>query len=264
MSRRPAPLDKTTWIPLSDLPPVPGNPWQKTVPRWLFKAAVDGLLSHVAHIPGGKRRDLDTILKGRLQFIFAAVVFAFEVHPQERLKWTEVMKRDAVKMILAHQEAQKGQPPDHTALSYGPQASLVQKYLYSNEFPFTARNSQLKLMWLEKHLPKLLGEMRRFGCTEWCPRITSPPNRNHLEKWRDEKHLSQGTLLYEVLGHHHRVKYATAYKWISKKPVRHALPEQSRDRMWTISESMSLEEWHIALMTNVGLRYLQVYNVPLP
>ncbi len=243
--------------------PLANTIWHDSVPRWLLDGIIGGLL-HL--IPPGKNEKTHSHILQNLIWLDKVLIFPFSIHPQEQLKWTDNDKQEAVtKLLESLKRKPNGKPPDHEMNTYFEHAVMINDYLEAKSFPFQSSNPHHQFLWLNKFLPDLLLQMKQVYCTDSCRRVTRPVQKDRLEVWREDKHLTVGTLRYEILAYHHGVKYATAYKWINlKAKLRHDECSIPKSRLWPITGSETTDEWKIIAMTNLAIHTLHHFGIRLP
>ena len=244
--------------------PLASSIWHESVPRWLLDGVIRGLL-HL--IPPGINEKTHFSVLHNIIWLEKVLIFPFSIHPQEQLKWTDNDKQEAVtKLLESLKHKPNGKPPDHDKYTYLNHAVMISEYLDAKCFPFRSSNPHHQFLWLNQFLPDLLLQMKQTYCTDSCRHVTRPPQKERFEAWHEAKHLTVGTLQYQILAYHHGVKYATAYKWINFTPakVRHHEGGIPKSRLWPITGSESTDEWKITAMTNLALHTLHDFGVRLP
>lgn len=239
-------------------------PWGTTPPGWLLQGMIDGLLSH---IPLKKRDNIRDVI----QAIRQQLAFPFEIHPEERLRWTDTQKQEAVALILQSIRLPKGMPSDHNEGVLVRHASMAGLFLHSMQFPYSAKNNATrtqendnKIRWLNDHLPVLLAQLKATPCTCDLP-ITKLPSDDQFHLWEANRRLSEGTLVYQILAYHHKTEYSTIYKQLNPKKSSSQPDHTPLDkRLWNTTPGMPRDQQCMVNRTNWGLQFLASFGVKLP
>lgn len=247
MPRKPNPIIRNL-NSVNDLFPR-NTDWRKALPGWLFQGILEGLLGHV---PAYKRE----ALHGSIEFLIDALIWPFENHPEEKRRWTEKRKKEAVTRYLCCLQWKRGMPPDHAQMVFLKHAITVEDYLKCNPFPFRQSWKPKQGKWIKDHLPDLLKTLKQlpFQCGDKCRGRTSAPSQDELEDiWQHNR--SSAKLLPMILAHYHRVKPATAIKQIQPpKAKTDALPpSHNRLRIWPTKPGMPWEEQTMVNRTNFAI-----------
>jgi hypothetical protein len=239
-------------------------PWGTTPPGWLLQGMIEGLLSYT---PEKKRGNIKDVIRAIRQYL----AFPFEIHPEERLRWTDAQKQEAVALVLQNTWFPKGMLSNHRQVVFVRHARMTDLFLRSQAFPYAAQKNatrtqenDTKIRWLREHLPVLLAQLKATPCTCGRP-ITKLPTDDQFHSWEANRRLSVGTLVYQILAYHHKTEYATIYKQLNPKKSRSQPSNIPLDkRLWNITPDMPMDQQLMVHRTNWGLKFLESFGVKLP